>query len=481
MSDKNKDKNKTNELTLEKLTQFAKRKGFIFASSEIYGGFQAIYDYAHYGILLKNNIQNAWWDSMVKEEDNIVGLDSGIFMHPTTWKASGHVDSFVEPAIDCKTCKYRMKADDVLEKFGVADADRLPLEEVNKELEKARATGKLRCPKCGGKELTDAKVFDLLVKSNLGSPTSSLKDLPEEDVVYMRGETCQGIYLNFKNYIQNMRVKLPFAIAQVGKAFRNEIVARQFIFRTREFEQMEMQMFLHPDDMDTTFDEWMEKRKNWHINKLGINEKRLRLKEHEKLAHYASKAYDIEYSYKSMDNQFKELEGIHARGDWDLSQHQKFSGEKLEYFDQDRQEKYIPNIFETSVGLNRTLLMVLDNAYTEEQLEDGDTRIVLKLKPTIAPITAAVFPLTKDDKLTEVAHGIHKALKQNYFVEYDQSGSIGKRYRRQDEIGTPFCITVDFDSLEDHMATIRNRDTLEQERVAIDEIPTYIANQLDKA
>lgn len=478
MADTNKPAIKALEskLSLESISQFAKRKGFIFPSSEIYGGFQAVYDYAHYGILLKNNIQKLWWENMVKR-NNIVGLDSGIFMHPITWKASGHVDSFVEPAVDCRTCKSRMKADELLEKFGVADADRMPLEMVNKHLDEARETGKLKCIKCGGSDLTEAKVFDLLVKSNIGSPTASLKDLDDKDVVYMRGETCQGIYLNYKNYLQNLRVKLPFGIAQVGKAFRNEVVARQFIFRTREFEQMEMQMFLHPDDMEKMFEFWMQERKNWYISALGIKEENLEFKKHDKLAHYASAAFDINYKFRCLGDKFGEVEGIHARGNYDLSAHSKASGEKLEYFDQERNEKYIPHIMETSTGLNRQVLMVLDQAYTEEEV-NGEVRVVLKLKPSIAPITAAVFPLTKDEKLTEIAQNIWSSLQVNYFTEYDESGSIGKRYRRQDEIGTPFCITVDFESLEDNMVTVRNRDTLVQDRIAISEISTYIAGKL---
>jgi glycyl-tRNA synthetase len=469
-------KETANTLTLEKLTQFAKRKGFVFPSSEIYGGFQAVYDYGHYGILLKNNIQKSWWETMVKTE-NVVGLDSGIFMHPMTWKASGHLDSFVEPAVDCKTCKTRMKVDDLLDPHGILDADRMKLDEVNEHVSRLLEEGKLQCTKCGGKDLTEAKVFDMLIKSNIGSPTSSLKDLKDEDVVYMRGETCQGIYLNYKNYMQNMRVKLPFGIAQVGKAFRNEIVARQFIFRTREFEQMEFQMFMHPSEVDASYEEWKEKRTQWHIDKLGFKKENLKITEHAKLAHYASKAHDINYKFRSMGDKFAELEGIHARGDWDLSQHQEFSKEKMEYFDQDRNERYIPNIVETAAGLNRLVMAVLDQAYTEEEI-NGETRIVLKIKPSLAPIKAAIFPLTKDEKLVEIAKEINKELLEDYFTEYDQSGSIGKRYRRQDEIGTPFCITVDFESLDDKMVTIRDRDTLVQVRIAIDKVKKHIQENI---
>lgn len=474
MANKDKAQKEIRELTLDTLTQFAKRKGFIFQSSEIYDGFAAVYDYGHYGILLKDNIQNAWRKSMLQHR-NIYALDSGIFMHPMTWKASGHVDSFVEPEVDCKTCNNRMKADQLLENFGINDADRMPIDEVNEHLETVKAEHDLKCTKCGGKDLTDAKTFDLLVKSNLGSPTQTLDDA---NIVYLRGETCQGIYLNYKNYIQTMRAKVPFGIAQVGKAFRNEVVARQFIFRTREFEQMEMQMFVHPDDMDKQYDNWMEERMTWQKEKLGLPEESLEFSKHEKLAHYATKAYDINYKFRSMSGKFAEIEGIHARGNWDLSQHAKHSGTNLEYFDQERKEKYIPHVMETSVGLNRLVLAVLDNGYTEDTLEDGTTRLVLKIKHSIAPVKAAVFPLTKDEKLQEVAEEIYANLSDKFQTEYDLSGSIGKRYRRQDEIGTPFCITVDFDSLEDKQVTIRDRDTLEQVRLPIDEVVQWIEQKL---
>lgn len=448
------------------LQAYAKRRGFIFQSSEIYGGLAAVYDYGHYGALLRNNISKAWLDEMLSHPE-IKLLDSAIFTHPTTWVASGHVASFSDPGIDCKTCKNRMKADHLLEPLGIKDADRMNLEDLNKELRPLLKDKKLKCTKCGGTDLTEAKKFELMVKSNLGSPTSELK---EENVVYLRAETCQGIYLNYKNYLQSMRVKLPFGMAQVGKAFRNEIVARQFIFRTREFMQVEMQMFLHPDDMDSKYEYWKDQRMVWWRQVLGIDADRLRFKDHDKLAHYATAAVDIQYNFKEMGD-WAEVEGIHQRGNWDLSQHQKHSGENMEYFDQERNEKYIPHIMETSGGLNRMVYAVLDNGYTEEKLEDGSDRIVMKIKPSIAPIKAAIFPLTKDEKLVGIAEELYKELgKKLGMVEYDLGGSIGKRYRRQDEIGTPFCVTVDFDTLEDKAVTIRDRDTLEQERVSIDEL-----------
>lgn len=448
------------------LQAYAKRRGFIFQSSEIYGGLAAVYDYGHYGALLRNNISKAWLDEMLSHPE-IKLLDSAIFTHPTTWVASGHVASFSDPGIDCKTCNNRMKADHLLEPLGIKDADRMNLDDLNKELGPLLKDKKLKCSKCGGSDLTEAKKFELMVKSNLGSPTSELK---EDNVVYLRAETCQGIYLNYKNYLQSMRVKLPFGMAQVGKAFRNEIVARQFIFRTREFMQVEMQMFLHPDDMDSKYEYWKDQRMVWWRQALGIDADRLRFKDHDKLAHYATAAVDIQYNFKEMGD-WAEVEGIHQRGNWDLSQHQKHSGENMEYFDQERNEKYIPHIMETSGGLNRMVYAVLDNGYTEEKLEDGSERIVMKIKPSIAPIKAAIFPLTKDEKLVGITDELYKELgKKLGMVEYDLSGSIGKRYRRQDEIGTPFCVTVDFDTLEDKAVTIRDRDTLEQERVSLDEL-----------
>ena len=461
------------KITLDTLSAYAKRRGFIFQSSEIYGGFAAVYDYGHYGALLRENIKNSWIKSMLSH-DEIKYLDSGIFTHPKVWKASGHVDSFVEPEIDCRTCKNRMKADQLLEPFGIMEADRLPIDEVNEHVAKLREEGKLKCSKCGGTDLTDAKKFDLLVKSNLGSPTS---ELTEENVVYLRGETCQGIYLNYKNYLQTMRVKLPFGIAQVGKAFRNEVVARQYIFRTRELQQAEMQLFLHPSLMNEKYEYWKEARMRWWIEELGIEKESLRFKDHEKLAHYASAAVDIEYNFRTL-GAFAEVEGIHQRGDWDLSRHQEFSGENLEYFDQERNEKYIPHIMETSGGLNRMVLAVLDQGYTEETLEDGSTRLVMKIKPSLAPVKVAIFPLVKDVKLIEIAQKIKSSLQNLFVVEYDETGSIGKRYRRQDEIGTPMCITIDFDSLEDDSVTIRDRDTLEQQRVKVGSIMEQIEQRL---
>ncbi|MCU0653098.1 MAG: glycine--tRNA ligase [Candidatus Pacebacteria bacterium] len=458
----------------QNIISLTKRRGFIYPSSEIYGGFAAVYDYGHYGTLLKNNIRDAWWRHMVQLRDDVVGLDSAIFMHPTTWKASGHVDSFDDPQVDCRKCKSRWRADHLLEAFGI-NADKQPLEFINVELDKIRHEKKLKCPNCGSADLTEAKRFSLMVKSNLGSPTDVLS---EDNVVYLRPETCGGIYLEYKNTIDTLRVKLPFGIAQVGKAFRNEIVARQFIFRTREFEQMEMQYFLHPSIMKEKYDEWKEARWKWYLE-YGITESDIRWYKHEKLAHYASDAYDIEYNFKTL-NGYKEVEGIHARGNWDLSQHGKFSGQELTYTDEKTGEKFIPHIMETSVGLNRLLFMFIDKAYNEEDVK-GETRVVLKFDKRLSPVKVAVFPLLKNKpELVAKARAIYESLRPDFMCEFDDSGNIGKRYRRQDEIGTPYCVTVDFDSLEKGGVTVRDRDTMQQVRIGIDGLRSYFKDQFDR-
>ncbi|MEK7634725.1 MAG: glycine--tRNA ligase [Patescibacteria group bacterium] len=453
---------------LDKIVSLCKRRGFVFPSSEIYGGFSAVYDYGHYGILLKNNIQAAWWKQMVQLRDDVYGLDSAIFMHPKTWVASGHIEGFNDPQVDCKKCKSRMRADHLLEEFGII-ADKATLEFINSELDKLRMDKKLKCPACGSADLTLAKQFSLMAKSNLGSPT---EEMTEENVSYLRPETCGGIYLEYKNMLDSMHPKLPFGIAQIGKAFRNEIVARQFIFRTREFEQMEMQYFLHPNDMKSKFEEWKKERWLWYLE-YGIPENKIKWHKHEKLAHYASDAYDIEFDFQSLGG-FKEVEGIHARGDWDLSQHSKYSGVDLSYFNEETKEKFIPHIMETSAGLNRLFLMFIDNAYVEEEI-NGETRTVLKLDKRLAPIKAAIFPLLKNKpELVEKAKEIFNSLKGNFMCEFDDNGNIGKRYRRQDEIGTPYCITIDFQTLEDNTITVRDRDTLKQERIKISELNNFI-------
>ena len=465
------EKNDNKQLMMEKLVSLCKRRGFVYPSSEIYGGMQAIYDYGHYGTLLKNNIRDAWWKTMVQMRDDVVGLDSAIFMHPTTWVASGHVGGFNDPQVDCKKCKSRFRADHILEEFGI-NADKAPVEELNDYLDKLRKENKLKCSNCGSTDLTSAKVFSLMVKSNIGSPTDELK---EENVVYLRPETCGGIYLEYKNTIDSLHKKLPFGIAQIGKAFRNEIVARQFIFRTREFEQMEMQYFLHPNMMKEKYEQWKKERWQWYLE-YGIKENQIRWYKHEKLAHYASEAYDIEYNFKTLGG-FKETEGIHARGNWDLSQHSKFSGVELNYFDEKTNERFIPHIMETSVGLNRLVLMFLDQAYAEEVVNE-ETRVVLKLDKRLAPIKIAILPLSEKEELSIPAKKIWNTLKHHFMVEYDETQSIGKRYRRQDEIGTPYCVTVDFETLNDEAVTVRDRDTMVQERIKITELEDYFKKKL---
>ncbi len=458
-------------VSMDKIVSLCKRRGFVFPSSEIYGGFAAVYDYGPMGVELKNNLARAWWKEVVQKREDVVGLDSAIFMHPMTWKASGHVDGFDDPQIDCRKCKARMRADHMVESFGV-NADKMTADEINVEIEKLNK--KLKCINCQSEDLTPAKNFSLMVKSNLGSPTDKLS---EENVVYLRPETCGGIYLNYKNVLNSSRVKLPFGIAQVGKAFRNEIIARQFIFRTREFEQMEMQYFLKPEDMGKKYEEWKQERWNWYL-KYGIKEKNLRWYKHAKLSHYAAEAFDIEYNFEALGG-FKELEGIHQRGDWDLSQHSKFSGEKLEYNDVSMEKAITPHIMETSAGLNRVFFAFLHEAYTEEEVKK-ETRVVLKLDKRIAPIKVAVLPLVKNkSEITRKAKDLYSELSDNYMCDFDETGSIGRRYRRQDEIGTPFCLTIDFDSLENNDVTVRDRDTMEQERIKINDLKDYLKENLE--
>lgn len=474
---------KKEEKLISELIAFLKSRGFVFPSSEIYGGLAGVYDYGHYGYLLLKNIKEAWMKSMVQVRDDILALDSAIFMHPTTWQASGHVETFNDPLVDCTNCQNRFRADQVLERFGV-EADKASLEFINQELDKLREEKKLVCEVCGEATLTKAKVFSLMVKSNLGSPTEALS---EENVVYLRPETCGGIYLDYKNTLDALHPKLPFGMAQIGKAFRNEIVTKQFIFRTREFEQMEMQYFFNPQEKDgrateVYFQEWREYRWQFYL-KYGIQAENLHWYRHKKLAHYAKDAYDIEYKYKMLGGSFKEVEGVHARGDWDLSQHQKFSGKDLTYFDEESRTRFIPNIIETSVGVSRMMLAFIDQAYSKESVLDSQgketERIVLKLDRRFSPVKIAILPLMKKEELVNGARALWQTLNKYYFCEYDASGSIGKRYRRQDEIGTPYCVTFDFESLKDESVTVRERDTMSQERIKIEELKQYFADKLE--
>jgi len=457
-----------NMITMDKLVSLCKRRGFIFPSSEIYGGFSAIYDYGPYGIELKNNIKAVWWKNMVQEQENIVGLDSAIFMHPKIWEASGHVAGFADPLVECKNCHTRHRVDHLLEEVKVLADEKMSEKEINKIFKKNAQ--KIKCPSCGKTDWTDVKKFNLLVKSNLGNFAEDWEKQP----AYLRGETAQGIYVNYKNVLDSARVKIPFGIAQIGKAFRNEITARQFIFRTREFEQMEMQYFVPPKEEMKEYEKLKKQRWQFYLD-LGIKKENLRWAKHERLVFYAKQAYDIEYKYPFG---FKELEGIHARGDYDLSQHAKFSGKNLFYTDPKTNKKYLPHIVEASGGVARTFLMILSDAYTEEKVEK-ETRIVLKINKKLAPIKVAVFPLLKNKpKLIKLAKQIFDSLKSEFRCEFDDHGNIGKRYRRQDEIGTPYCVTVDFDSLEDKTVTIRDRDSMKQERIKIDELKDFLSENL---
>jgi glycyl-tRNA synthetase len=443
--------------TLEVISALAKRRGFIYPGSEIYGGFVGLYDYGPYGTLLANNIKGAWWRAMVQLEDNIVGLDSAIVTHPKVWEASGHVGGFSDPLVECRTCHTRSRADHLIEEAGGTADEKMTLEEINTVFDGLRTT--IQCPTCGKKDFTPVKTFNLLVLSNLGN----FSDEWVKDPTYLRGETCQGIYINFKNVVDTTRVKVPFGIAQIGKAFRNEIAPRQYIFRKREFEQMEMQMFTHPNDAMTLYEVWREKRMQYYRD-LGFKEENIRWHEHENLVFYAKAAWDIEYRFPFG---FKELEGVHARGDYDLTQHTTHSGEDLSYRDPVSGEKYTPHVVETSVGVDRTFLAVLTEFYDEDTL-GGEPRTVLRFPKALAPIKVAVFPLLKNKpELVAKAREVYTTLKQTMQCEFDDNGNIGKRYRRQDEIGTPHCVTIDFDTLTDNTVTVRDRDTGEQTRVPI--------------
>lgn len=455
--------NENKDTKMEKITSLCKRRGFVFQGSEIYGGFVGAYDYGPYGVELANNIKSAWWQAMVNEEKNIVGLDSAIVTDPKVWEASGHIDGFSDPLIECKECNTRSRADHLLEDIEVFADEKMTVEKINSVFDEHR--DKLQCPKCGQKDFGAVRQVNLLVQSNLGNFAENWTENPS----YLRGETCQGIYVNFKNVLDSARVKVPFGIAQIGKAFRNEIAPRQYIFRKREFEQMEMQMFVEPDKEMEVYEQWKEKRMQYYID-LGFKPENLKWHEHENLVFYAKAAFDIEYNYPFG---FKEMEGVHARGNYDLTQHQEASGTSMEYLDQRTGEKYIPHVVETSVGLDRTFLAVMTEFYDEDEL-GGTTRTVMRFPKKLAPIKVAVFPLLKNKpELVAKADEVFAMLSKHMRAEFDDNGNVGKRYRRQDEIGTPACVTIDFDTLGEenpdwkNTVTIRDRDTGEQERVAI--------------
>lgn len=457
----------TQQVTMDTIVSLAKRRGFIYPGSEIYGGFAGTYDYGPYGVELANNIKAVWWKTMVEYEDNIVGLDSAIMTHPRVWEASGHVGGFSDPMVECNECHTRSRADHLIEEAGAFADEKMTVEEVNKVFDENRT--KITCPKCGQKNFGPVKFINLLVLSNLGNFASDWQTNP----TYLRGETCQGIYLNFKNVADSARVKVPFGIAQIGKAFRNEIAPRQYIFRLRELTQMEMQMFVKPDDELLEYEKWRQKRWQYYLD-LGFQEENLRWHQHENLVFYAKAAWDIEYKFPIG---FKELEGIHARGDYDLTQHQTFSGKDLTYLDQETNTKYLPHVVETSVGLDRTFLAVMSEFYDEDEL-GGETRVVMRFPKKLAPIKVAVFPLLKNrPELVTKAREVYDMLKREMRAEWDDNGNVGKRYRRQDEIGTPHCVTVDFETLEGDAkdtVTVRDRDTGVQTRVAIANLLDYL-------
>ena len=446
---------------MDAIIAFAKRRGFVYPGSEIYGGEAGLYDFGPYGVELYNNIKKSWWRREVQLREDYVGLDSAMFKNPEVWVASGHVGGFSDPLSECKECHTRTRVDKELNKIGVNADEKMTEKELN-DLWLAN-NKKVKCPVCGNHIWTDAKMFNLLVKSNLGDFTEK-----GERPVYLPGEACQGIYLNYKNVVDTSRVKVPFGIAQIGKAFRNEISPRNFLFRCREFEQADTQYFVKPHENVEAYERIKKERWDWWLS-LGIAEENLRYKQHEHLVFYANDAWDIEYSFPSYG--FDEVEGIHDRTDYDLTQHMKHSGVDLNYVDPVTHDKYIPWILETSMGMGRAFLAVLSEAYTEEVLENGDKRTVLKLTEDLAPVKYAVFPLLKNrPELVEKARVLYKKLIQRCNVEWDDNGNIGKRYRRQDEIGTPKCIVVDFTTLEDDTVTVRDRDTMEQVRVKIEEL-----------
>lgn len=501
------------EDVFKKIVSHCKEYGFVFPSSDIYDGLAAVYDYGQNGVELKNNIKQYWWQSMVLLHENIVGIDSAIFMHPTIWKASGHVDAFNDPLIDNRDSKKRYRAD-VLIEDQIAKYE----EKIDKEVAKARKRfgdafdeGKFRqtnprvlehqakrdalharyseamnkmdldelkqiildeeivCPISGTRNWTDVRQFNLMFKTEVGSTADGAS------TIYLRPETAQGIFVNYLNVQKTGRMKIPFGIAQIGKAFRNEIVARQFIFRMREFEQMEMQFFVRPGEEMQWFDYWKQFRLRWH-KAMGLGDAKYRFHDHDKLAHYANAATDIEFE---LPFGFKEIEGIHSRTDFDLSSHEKYSGKNIKYFDPEQNQSYTPYVVETSIGLDRTFLAIMASSYSEEQLEGGDSRVVLRLPATLAPIKLCIMPLVRKDGLPEKAREIFNALRLDFKCSYDEKDSIGKRYRRQDAIGTPFCLTVDHDTLQDNCVTLRHRDSMQQERIPIDQVQPIVDKQVN--
>ncbi|ACF13427.1 glycyl-tRNA synthetase [Chloroherpeton thalassium ATCC 35110] len=486
MSQKKKSAGEKPDAVMEKLVSLSKRRGFVFQSSEIYGGLASCWDYGPLGVELKRNIKDAWWNAMTKHYDNIVGLDSAIMMNPRVWEASGHVDSFNDPMIDDKTSKRRYRADHLIEGYIASLEKKGKTEEaarVQGEYHKALATEPLvkslydliikeeiKAPDSGAFNWTEVRQFNLMFQAPLGAVAD------EASIVYLRPETAQGIFVNFQTVREAARMKVPFGIAQIGKAFRNEIVKGNFIFRMIEFEQMEMQYFVKPGTQMEAFEEWRERRMSWYTESLGISKEKLHWYKHDQLAHYADAAYDIKFEFPFG---IEEIEGIHSRTDFDLRRHQEYSGKSMEYFDQESKERYLPYVVETSAGSDRLFLAVLSDAYTEDEI-DGESRVSLNLHPNLAPIKAGLFPLMKKEGMPEIAQKLQKELQKQFKVQYDDAGSIGKRYRRQDEIGTPYCFTIDHDTLQDGTVTVRDRDTTEQSRIALDQVKAFLSEKLLK-
>ncbi|SEW20354.1 glycine--tRNA ligase [Chitinophaga arvensicola] len=472
----------TDQNKFQAIISHCKEYGFVFQSSEIYDGLSAVYDYGQYGSELKKNIKDYWWKSMTQLHEDIVGIDAAIFMHPTTWKASGHVDNFSDPMIDNKDSNKRYRVDHLIEGYAetlpteagealLAQMDELLKENDFAGLKTLIESNKIKCTVSGTVNWTEVRQFNLMFSTQLGSVTD------EASEIYLRPETAQGIFVNFLNVQKTGRMKVPFGIAQIGKAFRNEIVARQFIFRMREFEQMEMQFFVRPGTQQEWYEKWKEERMQWHLS-LGIDPAKYHFKDHIKLAHYADAAVDIEYEFPFG---FKEVEGIHSRTDFDLKQHQEYSKKKIQYFDTEINQNYVPYVIETSIGLDRMFLLTICNAYAEEDLstpEKADSRVVLRLPAKLAPVKLAIFPLTKKEGLPELARELMNDCKSAFYCFYEEKDAIGRRYRRQDAIGTPFCVTIDHQTKEDGTVTIRHRDSMEQERIPLSEVKALVLNKI---
>jgi len=451
-------KNQQIQETLKPIVALCKRRGFIYPGSEIYGGFANTYSFGPYGTELKKNIKDLWWSTFVQKRRDMVGLDGPILLHPKAWMASGHLEGFNDALIDCKSCKSRFRCDHLIEEALHQNADGMTLQQMTDLIQKQ----KVKCPKCGAQDFTEARNFNLMFHTQM-SKTGS-----DGDVAYLRPETAQAIFLDYKNIVDTMRVKIPFGVAQIGKAFRNEITPGNFVFRVIEFEQMEIEYFIREAEWQKTFSDWLASMHHW-CKLIGLNPARIHDKEHpkEQLSHYSKRTVDIVYDFPFGTS---ELYGLAYRTDFDLSRHAEFSGQKLEYTDPETREKFVPHVIEPTFGVERTLLALLCDAYEEEQLENGEMRTVLHLAPRIAPVKAAIFPLMKKEPLVQKAEHVFEQLQPFMHCEYDESGAIGKRYRRQDELGTPFCITIDFDTLENDTVTLRDRDTMKQERVPISEL-----------